>query len=135
MRDGSWFRSGDTVYRDPHGNYFFCGRDDDMLKVGGIWVAPFEVEPAVVGQPADAGLVKPKAVVVLRDKTTVGPTLEGALREFVKARLAPSSMRAGSSSSTSCRRRRAARSSASGSARPAEALAQGPLRPAHRRQW
>ena len=100
MRQGGWFRSGDTVYRDENGNYFFCGRDDDMLKVGGIWVAPFEVESAlaahpavleaaVVGQPDDAGLVKPKAVVVLRDKAAGGPTLEAELREFVKARLAP----------------------------------------------
>ena len=76
-KDG-WFRSGDTVFRDEDGFFFFCGRGDDMLKVGGIWVAPFEVESAltahpdvvesaVVGAPDKDGLIKPKAFCVLRD--------------------------------------------------------------------
>ena len=51
MRDGGWFHTGDTCYRDGDGYYYFCGRDDDMLKVGGIWVAPFEVESALAAHP------------------------------------------------------------------------------------
>ena len=46
-----WFRSGDTVYRDADGYFFFCGRGDDMLKVGGIWVAPFEIEVGACSAP------------------------------------------------------------------------------------
>ena len=76
-KDG-WFRSGDTVYQDEDGYIFFCGREDDMLKVGGIWVAPFEIElalvahpevieAAVVGAPDENELIKPKAYCVLRD--------------------------------------------------------------------
>jgi benzoate-CoA ligase family protein len=100
MREDGWFRSGDTVFQDTDGFFFFCGRDDDMLKVGGIWVAPFEVESAlaahpavieaaVVGAPDDAGLIKPKAYVVLRDPSQAGPALESELRAFVRTRLAP----------------------------------------------
>ena len=74
MRDG-WFYTGDTCYRDEDGYYFFCGRDDDMMKVGGIWVSPFEIESALAGHravleaavvawPDENDLVKPKAFVV-----------------------------------------------------------------------
>ena len=74
---GEWTHTGDTYTRDADGYYRYCGRSDDMLKVGGIWVSPFEVEEALIGHPAvleaavvghpDAdGLIKPKAFVVLQ---------------------------------------------------------------------
>jgi benzoate-CoA ligase family protein len=74
---GEWTHTGDTYTRDADGYYRYCGRSDDMLKVGGIWVSPFEVEEALIGHPAvleaavvghpDAdGLIKPRAVVVLQ---------------------------------------------------------------------
>ena len=98
MREG-WFHTGDTCYRDADGYYFFCGRDDDMLKVGGIWVAPFEVESAlaahpavleaaVVGWPDAAGLTKPKAYVVLKDGAA-RHAVRDDLAAFVRERLAP----------------------------------------------
>jgi benzoate-CoA ligase family protein len=95
-----WFRSGDTMYRDPDGYFFFCGRGDDMLKVGGIWVAPFEIESAlaahpavieaaVVGAPDENGLIKPRGFCVLRDPGLAGSALEQELIGFIKRRLAP----------------------------------------------
>jgi benzoate-CoA ligase family protein len=95
-----WFRSGDTMYRDPDGFFFFCGRGDDMLKVGGIWVAPFEIESAlaahpavieaaVVGAPDENDLIKPKAYCVLRDAGSAGPDMERELIVLIKERLAP----------------------------------------------
>ena len=94
---GPWSRSGDRYSRDAAGRYTFCGRADDMLKVGGIWVSPFEVESAlaaheavleaaVVGHEDADGLTKPKAFVVLKPNATVAPE---ALQAFVKQRLAP----------------------------------------------
>ncbi len=75
--DGEWTRSGDKYMRDADGYYTYGGRSDDMLKVGGIYVSPFEVEASLMTHPAvleaavigvaDAdGLVKPKAFVVLK---------------------------------------------------------------------
>ena len=97
---GEWFYTGDKCYRDEEGYYYFCGRGDDMLKVGGIWVAPFEVESAlvaypavleaaVIGWPDASGLIKPKAFVVLRDGATADARLAAQIRAFVKDRLAP----------------------------------------------
>ena len=74
---GEWTYTGDTYTRDSGGYYRYCGRSDDMLKVSGIWVSPFEVEEAlighaavleaaVVGHPDPEGLIKPKAFVVLQ---------------------------------------------------------------------
>ncbi|WP_276964211.1 AMP-binding enzyme, partial [Ferrimicrobium acidiphilum] len=74
---GEWTRTGDTYARDAEGYYHYRGRADDMMKVSGIWVSPFEVEAALVEHPAileaavvgheDAdGLIKPRAFVVLR---------------------------------------------------------------------
>ncbi len=99
MRDG-WFYTGDTCYRDEDGCYVFCGRDSDMLKVGGIWVSPVEIESAltehsavleaaVTGAPDDEQLIKPKAFVVLKQADNAGPELEHELREFIRNRLAP----------------------------------------------
>ena len=95
-----WFRSGDTMYRDQDGYFYFCGRGDDMLKVGGIWVSPFEIESAlaahpdvieaaVIGAPDDNKLIKPKGFCVLRDPAMAGPEKERELIDFIKQRLAP----------------------------------------------
>ncbi|MCY1054754.1 benzoate-CoA ligase family protein [Nannocystis sp. SCPEA4] len=97
---GPWTRTGDRYARDADGYYTYCGRADDMLKVGGIWVSPFEVESALAAHPevleaavvghADADdLIKPKAFVVARDPGRAGPELVAALQQFVKDRLAP----------------------------------------------
>jgi|SRR5579872_1218655 len=95
--EGSWIRTGDKYRRDRDGFYWHAGRSDDMLKVGGIWVSPVEVEAAltaheavlecaVVGREDADGLVKPLAFVVL--KSTAQAT-EAELQAFVKERLAP----------------------------------------------
>ena len=94
---GEWTRSGDKYSRDADGYYTYGGRSDDMLKVGGIYVSPFEVEAslmthpavleaAVVGQADDEGLIKPKAYVVLKPGQTAD---EAALKAHVKTQLAP----------------------------------------------
>jgi benzoate-CoA ligase len=94
---GGWTRSGDKYLRHPDGTYVYAGRTDDMLKVSGIWVSPFEVEATLVQHPAvleaavigvtDAeGLTKTKAFVVLKPGGQAG---EAELKAFVKDRLAP----------------------------------------------
>ena len=96
---GAWTRTGDKFVRDKEGRYTYCGRADDMFKVSGIWVSPFEVESALISHPAileaaviphaDAdGLLKPKAFVVLKDKKRDGD-LDAALREHVKTSVGP----------------------------------------------
>ena len=99
---GEWTRTGDHYVRDAEGYYTYCGRADDMLKVGGIWVSPFEVESAlgrhaavleaaVVGWVDHDQLVKPKAFVVLRisiESKDARDDLERELKDFVKAALA-----------------------------------------------
>ena len=76
---GEWTRTGDKYLRRQDGVYTYCGRTDDMFKVSGIWVSPFEVEDALISHPKvleaavvpaedDNGLIKPKAFVVLRDR-------------------------------------------------------------------
>ncbi len=95
--EGGWTRSGDKYTRDADGYYVYQGRADDMFKVSGIWVSPFEVESALIGHEAvleaavvpkeDAdGLVKPKAFVVLKPGKTVGNGLPEELKEHVKAK-------------------------------------------------
>ena len=97
---GPWTRTGDKYRRDEDGYYVCAGRTDDMLKVGGIWVSPFEVEgalidhegvleAAVVGEKDENDLVKPKAFVVLTDPGRASPELAEELQRFVKGRLAP----------------------------------------------
>ncbi len=97
---GEWIQTGDKYYVDADGYFFYCGRADDMLKVGGIWVSPVEVEAtlikhpavlesAVVGQEDSDRLVKPKAYVVLKDPAAAGPALEDELKAFVKDKIAP----------------------------------------------
>jgi 4-hydroxybenzoate-CoA ligase len=92
--EGYWTRTGDKYVRDAEGRYTFCGRSDDMFKVSGIWVSPFEVESALITHPSvleaavvpeadPEGLLKPKAFVVLRpDAKRDG--LDEALKEYVK---------------------------------------------------
>lgn len=95
--EGGWTRSGDKYIRDRDGFYTYQGRTDDMFKVSGIWVSPFEVESALVGHDAvleaavvpkqDAdGLVKPKAFIVLKPGKNVGNGLPEELKEHVKAK-------------------------------------------------
>lgn len=97
---GAWTRSGDKYVRDADGYYTYAGRSDDMLKVGGIYVSPFEVEAALAQHPAvleaavigvaDADeLVKPKAFVVLRPGQQWHDGMAAELQAFVKTRLAP----------------------------------------------
>ena len=91
---GEWTRSGDKYIRDANGRYTYCGRADDMFKVSGIWVSPFEVEGALSTHPAvleaavvpgedSDGLLKPRAFVVLKDGAATDG-LEEALKEHVK---------------------------------------------------
>lgn len=94
---GEWTRSGDKYIRDSDGFYTYSGRSDDMLKVGGIYVSPFEVEAslmthpsileaAVVGMADTDGLIKPKAFVVFKEGQSVSTD---DLKQHVKAQLAP----------------------------------------------
>ena len=97
--EGHWTRTGDKYVRDADGRYTFCGRADDMFKVSGIWVSPFEVESALIAHPAvseaavvpaaDAeGLLKPKAFVVLKPNA-VQEGLRESLKDHVKQRIGP----------------------------------------------
>jgi len=96
---GPWTRSGDKYICDADGYYTYCGRTDDMLKVGGIYVSPFEVEAAlmtheavleaaVVGDMDEEKLVKPRAYVVLKAGIAGNAALTEALQAHVKAKLA-----------------------------------------------
>jgi acyl-coenzyme A synthetase/AMP-(fatty) acid ligase len=97
---GEWYVTGDLVSRDDAGYFTYAGRGDDMLKVGGKWVAPAEVEDclqshpavrecAVVGTTDANGLVKPRAFVVLQAGPQAGAGLSEELKAFVRDRLAP----------------------------------------------
>ena len=92
---GDWLATGDMYSRDDEGYYYYQGRSDDMLKVGGIWVSPVEVENAmmempevfecaVVGRPDDDGLVKPKAFVVLKPGFAPSEEMTKRIQEHVK---------------------------------------------------
>ena len=94
---GGWTKAGDKYIRNADGSYTYAGRTDDMLKVGGVYVSPFEVEAtivqhpavleaAVIGVPDAEGLTKTKAFVVLRPGEHVD---EAEIKHFVKERLAP----------------------------------------------
>lgn len=96
---GHWMRTGDMYRRDADGYYTYGGRGDDLMKVGGIWVSPFEVEDAllehpavlecgVIAHPDHDGLDKPKAFVMLRAGAVADEALGAALIAFVRARLA-----------------------------------------------
>ncbi len=94
---GGWTKSGDKYVRNADGSYTYSGRSDDMLKVSGIYVSPFEVEATLVQHPAvleaavvgiadTDGLTKTKAFVVLKDGAAAS---EDELKAFVKDKLAP----------------------------------------------
>jgi benzoate-CoA ligase len=97
---GPWIQTGDKYYQDADGYFWYCGRADDMLKVGGIWVSPVEVEAtlvrhpavleaAVVGREDTDRLVKPHAFVVLKEAASASPGLADELKAFVKDQIAP----------------------------------------------
>jgi benzoate-CoA ligase family protein len=102
---GEWTRSGDKYVEDEDGYFVYCGRRDDMLRVSGQYVSPFEVEgalqthpdvleAAVVAWPDGDGLIKPKAFVVLKSPEKAadpkaGDAMSRALQDHVKQRLAP----------------------------------------------
>jgi len=97
---GDWLKTGDTYYRDEEGYFWYCGRSDDMLKVGGLWVSPIEVEntlmehpsvleAAVTGETDRDGLIKPKAYVLLKGEYQASEQLKEELQSFVKGKLAP----------------------------------------------
>jgi benzoate-CoA ligase family protein len=100
MLAGDWLDTGDTYVRDDEGYFHYCGRSDDMLKVGGIWCSPIEIEArlvahpkvlevAVVGAPDPSGLVKPEAYVVLREGASGSDALAEELMQHCKQGLAP----------------------------------------------
>jgi benzoate-CoA ligase len=97
---GEWTKSGDKYVRGADGYYVYAGRGDDMLKVSGLYVSPFEVEgalvqhpavleAAVIGKPDADGLTKTKAFIVLKPGHESDNGLEDALKSFVKDKLAP----------------------------------------------
>ena len=97
---GSWTKAGDKYSVDREGYHTYAGRSDDMLKVGGIYVSPFEVEAAlathasvleaaVVGHADEEQLIKPKAYVVTKPGVQSTPALAEELKAHVKSRLAP----------------------------------------------
>jgi benzoate-CoA ligase len=97
---GEWTRSGDKYIEDEQGYLVYCGRRDDMLKVSGMYVSPFEVEAAlqshpdvleaaVVGWPDVDTLIKPKAFVVLKSPERAGDDLARTLQDYCRLKLAP----------------------------------------------
>jgi benzoate-CoA ligase len=97
---GEWTVTGDKYVRDTDGWCTYAGRGDDMLKVGGIYVSPIEVEEALASHPDvleaavigvldDHHLIKPKAFVVLSDGIAADAAVEASLKTHVKSLLAP----------------------------------------------
>jgi len=96
---GHWIRTGDKYYRDPDGYYWYVGRNDDMMKVKGMWVSPIEIESVLLEHPmiqeaaaignADGNqLVKPAAYVVLKESMSATPQMIEEIRQHVLDRLA-----------------------------------------------
>lgn len=95
--EGEWTRTGDKYERNTQGRYIYCGRTDDMFKVSGIWLSPFEVEQALISHPAvleaavvsardNEGLEKPKACIVLKEGLP-SPELAEELKAYVKDKI------------------------------------------------
>ena len=97
---GEWVHTGDKFRRDADGYHYYCGRTDDMFKVSGMWVSPFDVEAAlmshaavleaaVIGKQDSDGLVKPKAFIVLKNGYVADDSLLEKLRLHVKETAGP----------------------------------------------
>ncbi|HUW65818.1 MAG TPA: benzoate-CoA ligase family protein [Spirochaetia bacterium] len=97
--NGVWFNTGDQFSQDEDGYFWYAGRIDDMLKPGGLWLSPLEIENlllehpgvqevAVVGVQNEPGLEKPVAFVVLREGFPPAESMEQQIQEFVRARVA-----------------------------------------------
>src|ERR1700716_3392317 len=97
--EGHWIRTGDKFSRDADGYYWYAGRADDMLKVGGIWVSPVEIEntlvehaavqeAGVIGRRDADGLEKPMAYVVLTAGNVPSAELARELQDFVRSKIA-----------------------------------------------
>ena len=100
MMQGEWLKTGDTYYCDDEGYYWYCGRSDDMMKVGGLWVSPIEIENTlmeheavlevgVIGATDADGLLKPKAYIVLKSEFKACDELRTELQSHVKNKLTP----------------------------------------------
>ena len=100
MMQGEWLKTGDTYYCDEESYYWYCGRSDDMMKVGGLWVSPIEIENTlmehtavlevgVIGATDADGLLKPKAYVLLKSEFKACDELRIELQSYVKSKLAP----------------------------------------------
>jgi 4-hydroxybenzoate-CoA ligase len=97
--EGEWTRTGDIYTRDADGMYRYCGRNDDMFKVSGLWVSPFDVESALMTHPAvleaavvskkdGDGLLRPKAFITLKDEAKGdAKSLSETLKEHVKQQI------------------------------------------------
>ena len=97
---GEWLKTGDRFRQGPGGEFIYCGRSDDMLKVSGLWVSPLEIEwamlshpavleAAVVGMADENKLIKLKAFVVLKPGMAASAQVAEELQNFVKSKLAP----------------------------------------------
>lgn len=96
---GEWFNTDDKFFMNEEGFFYYVGRSNDMLKVGGIWVSPIEVEACLIGHPAvlecavvpgrdEEDLVKPCAYVVLNKGYSPSDPLEKEIKDYVKKELA-----------------------------------------------
>src|SRR5262249_485767 len=96
---GDWCTTGDQFRVDDQGYFWYCGRTDEMLKVGGIFVSPTEIENclqeheavrecAVIGASDEDKLIKPKAFVVVEEGDEAGTAVETEIKQYVKLRLA-----------------------------------------------
>jgi benzoate-CoA ligase len=92
---GEWFVTGDKYYKDAEGYYYYCGRSDEMMKVCGMWVSPYEIEncllkneyileAAVVGSKDAHGLIKPKGFVVLKDGVKHNFKTKASIMEYIE---------------------------------------------------
>jgi len=95
---GEWVRTGDKFFQTPEGDFVYCGRSDDMMKVSGYWVSPAEVESelmaheavfeaGVIGVADEDGLIKPKAFLVLKPGVSETADVARSLDAFAKSRL------------------------------------------------
>ena len=96
---GEWFNTDDKFFVDEQGFFYYVGRSNDMLKVGGIWVSPIEVEACLIGHPCvlesavvpgsdEQNLVKPSAYIVLNKGFSPSIALEDEIKTYVKKELA-----------------------------------------------